>query len=122
VSPFPEEDEFEAREIHARRAGNLLVLWGLLIKLEFVDPVRVAERRDRSGEDVPLGDRKAALRQPRDAADHHHGEDHGSDDEEKVGERDGACSVAGCGIGEGSVHRRAPMPAQGEGRQERIPR
>jgi hypothetical protein len=95
VHPFPEEDELEAGNCHSSRACDLLILRRLLIEIESVLPVGLRERRDRSAERFPFGDREATFGEPRDPADHDHGENEGGDEQEEIGERTRVLGVVG---------------------------
>ncbi len=70
VEIFPEIDVLERGERHALVHQH--ILRAVLIGIELGLPVGGAERRQRAGHRLPLGDRQARLGEPRDAADRHH--------------------------------------------------
>jgi len=81
VDPFPQEDELEAGERHAGRAGDFEILRSLAVEIESTHPIGVGQGRDGAGDRVPAGDRQAAFGQPRDPANDDHGK-HQSDHDE----------------------------------------
>ena len=72
MRPLPPINRLERVEAHA--AVQQIVLRAFLVALELRLPCVGVERRDGAGHEIPLGDREAGLRQPRRAADEHHGE------------------------------------------------
>ena len=83
VPPFPPEDKPELVERHGGVLG--LELGRALIELELVFPVRLRERRDGTGDRLPLGDRQATVGQACRSPDDDHRDDHQGDDEQPVG-------------------------------------
>ena len=77
VSPFPEEDELEARQIHIRE--ELRILRDLLVSLELPQPIGLSQRRQYAGDQFPFGDRQARFRQSRRTAHQHHQKHEASD-------------------------------------------
>jgi hypothetical protein len=73
VGPFPPEDELELIKAHA--LVDELVLRDLAVLVEFLQPFRLAERRDGAVDRFPFGDGEARLGQPRRTAHHHHRQD-----------------------------------------------
>ena len=84
VQPFPEEDRLEVGEGHP--GVHCLELRDPLVFGEFFLPGGVAERRQRPGDGLPLGDRQPRLGEPGDAAEHHHDGDHRGAGEEPEGD------------------------------------
>ena len=89
MQPFPPEDALKLAQAHA--GVDLRILRDLLVLLEGLGPLRVVQRRNRAHDGLPLRDRQARARQPRDAADHHHQEDDGGRGEQPYG--DGAVTI-----------------------------
>ena len=77
MRPFPPIDGLELFQAHA--ALDLGIFRDLLIGLESVRPVGLAERRNRAHDRLPLGDGKARIGEPRGAADQDHGDDESRD-------------------------------------------
>ena len=98
VSPFEEEDELEAGQVHVRKDGG--ILRDLPVVLELGLPVGGAKRRDHAGQGLPLRDRKTGFCKARRAADDDHQKHEGGEDPEPDGDRAGA-------LGPGAKSRRA---------------
>ena len=110
VAPFPPVDDLELVEGHA--PVDELVLRNLAVLVEFGLPRCGIERRQRTGDRAPFGDREAEIREAGHAAngDHHH--DEGEEDREP--DRDGAARRRGLAL--------AGVGAAGQGRSRRPPR
>ena len=111
VDPFPEEDELILGEVHARRAVDLAIFGGRLVKVEGLLPLFVGQRRDCAADRIPFGDRKPAFGQAGDPADHDHQEHQPGDEHQPVGdgERAGMLLRRGSSEREGRVHGRGAL-------------
>ena len=77
MRPFPPIDGLELFQAHA--ALDLGIFRNLLIGLESVRPVGIAERGNGAHDRLPLGDGQARIGEPRRAADQDHGDDESRD-------------------------------------------
>ena len=108
MQPFPEEDEFELRQRHSRRAVDLEIFRRLSIEVEGMLPGGMVKRRDGTCHRFPFGDRKAALGQPCDSSDDDHQKDQRGHSQKPV--RNGEWALRRCrtgfrcGMREGRVH------------------
>src|SRR5207244_4682175 len=80
VQIFPPEDALEFRERY--RGVDLPVFRRELVFGEGLLPLRVRQRRDRTDDRLPLGDRQSRMRQPRDTTDDDHCEHERATDEQ----------------------------------------
>src|SRR5215470_11752969 len=67
---LPPEDALELVERHA--AIPLVILGRLLVLVEHLPPLRVAQRRNRTDDGLPFHDRQAGMGEARDSTYHHH--------------------------------------------------
>ena len=86
VKPFPEEYDLEPGQRHSGWPVDLGILRDPLIGPKRRLPLRFGQRRNCTGNRLPLGDRQARFSQPGDPADHHHQRDDGGDGEQPAGQ------------------------------------
>ena len=112
MRPFPPIDGLELFQAHA--ALDLGIFRNLLIGLESVRPVGLAERGNGAHDRLPLGDGQARIGEPRRAADQDHGDDESRDRGKPDAQRPklprprrGALLPRGGAVGQGRGHSRS---------------
>jgi hypothetical protein len=112
VKVLEPEDAHEPIQGHAR--VHFLVLRSLLVLEEERLPVGRSEGRQRADDRLPLHDGKSGVREPGDAAQHHHREHQGAAGEQPARNLR-ACRPGGCGRRDGRSHLQKSIVSCGDG-------